>query len=146
MPSLYTAIEIDAPKRAVWQALIQKDDWKYWNTYLYDCDPAQPLIEGKRVLLSIRRIAGETETEFEPIVTLVQPGLCLRWVSSIPGFVNETVFELQEIGRDRTQYIHQENFSGMLTRAILPFIRQDEQQGIKRMARELKRHVERRTR
>lgn len=142
MPSLYTAIEINASRRKVWQALVQKESWKYWNTFLYDCDPQHPFQEGQRVLLSLRRIAGEEETEFEPVVTLIQPGLCLKWVSSIPGFVNEHVFELQEIGRDRTQYIHQENFSGFLTRVVLPFIRQDEHQGIKRMARELKRYVE----
>jgi hypothetical protein len=63
-------------------------------------------------------------------------------VSGIPGFVSEQVFELQDIGRDRTKYIHQENFSGTLTRLFLPFIRSDEQQGIRRMARELKYFVE----
>jgi hypothetical protein len=143
MPSLYTSIEIEASRRQVWQALIQKDQWKYWNTFLYDCDPNLPFAQGQRVFLSLRRQAGEDETEFEPIVTLIQPGFCLKWVASIPGLVNESVFELQEIGRDRTQYIHQENFSGFLTRIVLPFVRQDEQQGIKRMARELKRYVER---
>lgn len=144
MPTLYTEIEIEAPRRSVWQALIQKEQWKYWNTFLYDCSPQQSFQQGQRILLSLRRLPGEEETEFEPIVTLVQPGLCLQWVSSIPGFVSEQVFELQEIGRNRTQYIHQETFSGMLTRVIFPFIRQDEQQGIKRMAHELKRYVERR--
>lgn len=142
MPSLYTAIEIDAPRRVVWQALVSKDQWKYWNTFLYDCDPKHPFREGQRVLLSLRRQVGEAETEFEPIVTLIQPGTCLKWVSTIPGLVNEHVFELQEIGRDQVQFLYQENFSGILTRLVLPFIRQDEHQGMKRMARELKRYAE----
>ena len=142
MPSLYAEIEINAARRQVWQALVRKDHWLHWNTYLYDCDPEQPLQQGRAVSLSVRRLSGEEETEFQPIVTLLQPEVCLKWVSSIPGFVNENVFQLQETGRDRTKYIHQENFSGLLTRVVFPFIRQDEQQGIRRMARELKRYVE----
>ena len=142
MPSLYAEIEINASRRRVWQALVRKDQWLYWNTYLYDCDPTQPFEQGQAVSLSLRRLPGDEETEFQPIMTLLQPEVCLKWVSSIPGFVNENVFQLQETGRDRTKYIHQEIFSGLLTRAIFPFIRQDEQQGLRRMARELKRYVE----
>ncbi len=142
MPSLYAEIEIDASRQRVWQALVHKEQWLYWNTYLYDCNPKQPLTEGKEVLLSLRRVPGDEEVEFQPLVTLLQPGACLKWVSSIPGFVTEHVFQLQETGRDRTKYIHQENFSGVLTRVFFPFIRQDEQQGIRRMSRELKRYVE----
>ncbi len=142
MPSLYAEIEINASRRRVWQVLLQKEHWLYWNTYLYDCDDSRPFAPGQTVWLSLRRIPGDEETEFQPIVTLMQADVCLKWVSSIPGFAIEHVFQLQETGRDRTKYIHQENFSGALTRVFFPFIRQDEQQGIRRMARELKRYVE----
>ncbi|UBF29416.1 SRPBCC domain-containing protein [Kovacikia minuta CCNUW1] len=142
MPSLYTTIEIYASRHKVWNTLFRKEAWMYWNTFLYDCDARRPFEQGREVWLSVRRTPGDEETEFQPLVTLIQPEICLRWVSSIPGFVNEHVFELQEIGRDRTQYTHRETFSGPLTRLILPFIRQDEHQGIRRMARELKRYVE----
>jgi hypothetical protein len=142
MPTLYTEIEINASRSRVWQTLTRKDGWKYWNTFLYDCDPHLAFTQGREVWLSVRRLPGESETEFQPIVTLMQPDVCLKWSSSIPGFVNEHVFELQAIGRDRTRYVHQENFSGTLTRLILPFIRQAEQQGIRRMACELKRYSE----
>lgn len=114
----------------------------YWNTYLYDCDPKQHFEQGQAVSLSLRRMVGDEETEFQPLMTLIQPPVCLKWVSSIPGFVHEQVFQLQETGRDRTQYVHQENFSGLLTRVVFPFIRQEEHQGMRRMARELKRYAE----
>jgi hypothetical protein len=142
MPSLYTEIEIDAPKQAVWQALFCKETWKYWNTFLYDCDPAQPFELGQEVLLALRRIPGEETTEFQPVITLIQPEVCLRWTSNIPGFQIEQVFQLLETSPRQTKYIHQENFSGVLTRVFFPFIRQDEQQGIRRMAWELKQYVE----
>ena len=142
MASFYAEIEINAPKAKVWQVLFQKQQWHKWNTFLFDLDSNAPFKQGQEVFLSLRRYPGEEETEFQPTVTLVQSGTCLAWVSSIPGFQNEYIFELQEIGVGRTKYVHRDNFSGLLTRVFLPFIREDEQQGIKRMARELKRYVE----
>jgi hypothetical protein len=142
MPSLYIDIEINVSRRRVWQVLVRKEQWMYWNTFLYDRDPGQPFVQGEEIFLSLRRVPGETETEFQPRITLVQPGNCLSWVSTIPGFVSESVFELQDIGSDRTKYTHRANFSGVLTRMILPFIRQEEQQGMRRMSRELKQYVE----
>lgn len=142
MTSLYIEIEINAPRQQVWQALYHKERWRDWNTFLFDGDASQPFQAGKGVLLSLRRLPQEEETEFQATVTLVQPGICLSWVSAIAGFRNQYVFELQEIGVGRTKYIHQDTFSGILSRAFLPFIRADEQQGMKRMARELKRYVE----
>lgn len=143
MPSLYTKIEIELPKSQVWRILFQKDRWKYWNTFLYDCDSDRPFTQGRETILSLRRVLGEEPIEFQPTVTLVQPGYCLQWFSTIPGFRNEHVFELQEVGRNRTQYIHQERFSGALSKLFLPFIRRDEQRGIQRMAWELKGYAER---
>lgn len=143
MASLYTEIDINAPKQRVWQVLFQKDQWKYWNTFLFDCDSDVQFQQGQEVYLSLRRLPDEEETEFEPLITQIQPNICLRWVSSIPGFRNEYVFELQEIGVRRTKYVHKTNYSGVLTRVFLPFIREDEHRGIQRMARELKRYVER---
>lgn len=142
MPSLYAEIEINAPKSAVWQALIRKDHWLKWNTFLYDRNPALPFKQGQTVQLSLKRLKDETETEFEPRILVLQPEVCLRWVYSAPGFRSEHGFELQEVGRNRTKYIHQETISGAMTFVFLPFLRQDEQQGIRRMARELKQYVE----
>jgi len=88
MAGLYTEIDINAPKQRVWRALFQKDKWLYWNTFLFDCDPTQKFRPGQEVFLSLRRLPNEDETEFEPLVTRVQPDICLSWVSTIPGFRN----------------------------------------------------------
>ncbi len=143
MASLYAEIEINAPKRVVWNALITKERWKYWNTFLFDCDSSLHFEQGKEVFLSLRRLPEDEETELDAVVTYMQPEVCLKWVSSIPGLRNEHVFELQEIGVGRTKYLHKDNFSGMLQRVFLPFVREDEVRGIRRMARELKLYVER---
>lgn len=142
MPSLYAQIEINAPPAVVWRALMHKEEWLNWNTFLYDRDPRQRFELGRSVQLSLRRLREEAETEFEPRITLLQPPVCLRWVYKAPGFRSEHMFELQEIGHDRTKYIHQEHLSGLATHLFLPFLRRDEQQGLRRMARELKQYVE----
>lgn len=144
MPNLYAAIEINAPKAVVWDALIQKEQWFRWNTFLYDCDPERSFRQGGQVSLALRRLEGDEETEFRPRILLLQPTVCLRWISQIPGFKSEHMFELQEVGLNRTQYTHRERFSGVLSGIFVPFIRQDEKQGLKRMAYQLKRYIERR--
>ncbi|MEL6381946.1 MAG: SRPBCC domain-containing protein [Cyanobacteria bacterium J06626_18] len=144
MPTLRTQIEINAPRHIVWEALIRKDEWRRWNTFLFDADPALPILQGKAIFLSVRRLEDDEFTDFEPFVTLVQPEACLRWIAQMPGFKSEQTFELQSLGPNRTIYMHCERFKGLLSNVFLPFIRQDEKQGIQRMARQLKRHVERR--
>jgi len=142
MTIIHTEIEISASKRRVWEVLMAKHKWKYWNTFLFDCDPSQGFQPGQKVSLSLRRFPTEEEREFQPRVILVQPEVCLKWVSFIPGFQSEYIFELQEIGNKRTQYLHKIRFSGSLERVLVPFIREDEKSAIKRMARELKRYTE----
>lgn len=142
MPSLYTEIQISAPRSTVWRALVRKDEWLKWNTFLYDRDPAQPFEQGQRPLLSLKRISQEQETEFKPLITLLQPEVCLQWITTLPGFRIEHVFELQDVGQGLTKYTHRENLSGVLSGVFLTFFRQDEQQGLRRMAQELKRYAE----
>ncbi len=142
MPSLYAEIEINAPQSVVWQALIRKENWLKWNTFLYDRNPKIPFVQGKKVYLSLKRLREETETEFEPRILLLQPEVCLRWVYAAPGFRSEHLFELQQIDRHRVKYLHQETWSGIMTPFFLSFLRKDEQQGLRRMARELKYYSE----
>lgn len=143
MASLYVEIEISAPRERVWQVLMAKQRWQEWNSFLFDCDSSVPFQTGAVVCLGFRRHPGESETLIEPRCIQVQRNVCLAWVSEIPGFRSQQVFELQEIGVGRTKYTHRQEFSGFLCKVFFPFIRQDEQKGMWRMARELKRFVER---
>ncbi|MEO0348928.1 MAG: SRPBCC domain-containing protein [Cyanobacteria bacterium P01_A01_bin.15] len=142
MPSLYAETEINAPAAAVWDALVRKENWRYWNTFLYDCDPRSSFMLGREVFIAMQRIEGDADTEFQPVVTTLRPGSCLRWVSKIPGLKTEHSFEMQEITPGRTRYLHRDIFMGPLSRMFLPFIRDDEREGLRRMAHQLKRYVE----
>lgn len=142
MPTLYTEIEINGPRQQIWDILLQKDEWRRWNTFLYDNDPAVSICQGHTLYLSVRRLEADEATDIDPLVTLVQPPTCLRWVAQMPGFKSEHVFELQDLGPNRTIYMHRERFKGILSGLFLPFIREDEKHGMRRMARQLKRQVE----
>ena len=144
MPSIYTDIEINVPRAIAWQILVQKEQWLRWNTFLFDRDTDHAFERGRSVFLSLRRLPDEAETEFQALITVMQPEVCLKWVASAPGFCAEHVFELQDIGVNRTKYTHRENVSGTLSRLFLPFIRRDEQRGLRRMAYELKHYAEQR--
>ena len=142
MVTLYAEIEINVPKHIVWHALITKERWRYWNTFLYDCDRTKHFEAGNEVFLSLRRLPADEEREFEAKVIYMEPEFCLRWVSASPGLRNEQIFELQEIGVNKTKYLHKEFFSGVLTKIFVPFVREDEVRGLRRMARELKFYLE----
>lgn len=142
MPSLYTEIVIHAPRAVVWQALIRKEDWLKWNTFLFDQAPNQPFAEGRTTLLSLRRVDGDSETEFQAWIARVQRNQYLQWRSSAPGLRNDHSFELQDVNTNLTQYIHRDRFEGTLAAVVWPFIRQDEQRGMRRMAQELKHYAE----
>jgi hypothetical protein len=143
MPSLYTETIINAPIEQVWRTLSDKEGWMYWNTYLYDCSFRLPIVENRDIVLALRRVPGDEPIEFQARIQIYQPPHCLSWVASIPGFKNKTTFELQDMGDGCTRYRHQESYSGGFSRFALRFIRDDQQQGIRRMARELKQFSER---
>lgn len=142
MPTLYAEIDINAPQSVVWETLVRKDQWRFWNTFLYDCDPGLPIARGNEIYLSMQRLEGDEETEFQPLITMLRPPTMMRWTSTIPGLRSEHIFELRETVPGRTRYLHRETFSGVLSKVFLPFIRQDERQGLRRMAQQLKMHVE----
>lgn len=121
---------------------MRKDQWRYWNTFFYDCEPGIRIARGNELFLAMQRLEGDEETEFQPLITVLRPPSLMKWTTSIPGLKTEHTFELQERMPGRTSYLHRETFSGILSKVFLPFIRQDERQGLRRMAQQLKMHVE----
>ncbi len=142
MPTLYTEILIEAPRQAVWEALIYKDRWRFWNTYLYDCSPRSGFVPGKEILLAVRRVPGDEPIEFRAKVRTVMDGYGVQWKAAIPGFASDVSMELQEVGQGRTKYLHQEKISGAIGRFALSFIKDDQMRGMRRMAQELKLYSE----
>ncbi|MGF1535315.1 MAG: SRPBCC domain-containing protein [Elainellaceae cyanobacterium] len=145
MPCLHTTTDIRAERSQVWDALMDKRLWRRWNTFLYDRAPNVPLSLNASVKLAMQRVPQETKTQFEVRIVHLRPEVGLRWVAIAPGYRSEHQFELEDIGQTDggyTRYHHQEIITGPMSRLIVPFIRQDELRGLRRMALELKRYVE----
>lgn len=142
MPILYYETTIAAPRQAVWEALVYKDRWRFWNTFLYDCSPRLGFVPGQAVVLAVRRVPGDEPIEFRAKVKQVMDGYGIQWRAAIPGFASEVSLELQDVGYQRTKYLYQEKISGLAGRFALSFIREDQRQGIQRMAQELRAYVE----
>jgi hypothetical protein len=73
----------------------------------------------------------------------LQPEVCLKWRSTLPGLTTEHIWELQDMDRDRTQFTYQQIYSGSISRMVLSFIRSHDYAGMCRMTQELKRYAER---
>ncbi|NET10085.1 MAG: SRPBCC domain-containing protein [Symploca sp. SIO2B6] len=142
MPTLHVEIEMNVSRSLVWEALCRKDQWKQWNTFLFDRTPQQTLTRGHSLILALQRLPKEPETQFQAIVTHVEADTCLKWIAIAPGYRSEHIFELFDLDGERTRYFHREKVSGVLSPLFFPFIRKDEHRGIRRMAMDLKEYVE----
>ena len=142
MPTLHAEIAMSAPRSLVWESLCRNDQWHLWNTFLFDKTSHQTLTRGHSLVLSLQRLPREPKTQFQAFVTTVEPDTCLRWVAIAPGYRSEHIFELYDLEGQRTRYSHKERISGILSPIFFPFVRKDEQRGIRRMAMELKEYVE----
>ncbi|NJK38852.1 MAG: SRPBCC domain-containing protein [Oscillatoriales cyanobacterium RM2_1_1] len=142
MVTLRTEIEIVAPPSTVWHTLYHQEEWERWNTFLFATAIEPGFQVNQLVRLVVCRSAGEGKVEFQSRVEQVQPQVCLAWVSQTRGFRSESRFELEAVNPQRTRYLHTEAFSGWLAGLLLPFMGQAEQEGMERMAAELKRYLE----
>jgi len=108
---------------------------------LYDQAPTVAFSPSASVKLAMRRLPNEAKLRFTARVVHFHPEVCLRWVAIAPGYRSEHQFEL-ETADGITRYHHQEIITGAMSKLIVPFIRQDELRGLRRMALDLKQYVE----
>ncbi|NER00442.1 MAG: SRPBCC domain-containing protein [Cyanothece sp. SIO2G6] len=142
MPTLHVELDLDVPRSFVWEALCRNDQWHQWNSFLFDRNPNQTFTLGHSLVLSLQRLPSEPETRFQAVVTHMEADTRLQWIAIAPGYRSKHTFELYDIALTQTKYIHKETVSGLLSPLFFPFIKKDEQRGIRRMAMELKDYVE----
>jgi hypothetical protein len=116
--NIQTNIVINAPAARVWSALTDFTTMPAWNPFIRSISGT--LTQGAR--LSVRLAApGKTPMRFRPTVLSVQPERELRWLGHlvIPGlFDGEHYFLINPINGGKVDFIHGENFSGLLVRFL----------------------------
>jgi hypothetical protein len=143
MHEILTTIDINAPPREVWSALVDFESHPHWNPFVRRIEGSPR--EGDTLKISIQPLGGKGMT-FRPRVIRAVPDRELRWLGRLilPGiFDGEHFFGIEPLddGR-RTRFTHGERFKGVL----VPFLRKSldtgTRQGFEAMNRALKDRVE----
>lgn len=136
-------IEINASTDKVWDAIIDFENYKNWNSQLaFLGGTVQP--NGKLHLkLSA---AGAKPYEFKPDISYWQEKKQFAWIAQtgFPRiFDGEHFFELKDLGNGKTLLTNREEYRGVLSQLFrrLPMMK-TAPEGFKKMNLELKNHIE----
>ena len=112
MKTMSATIEISAPPLAVWAVLTDLSRYPEWNPLFREAEGE--IAAGKRIRLrSVHPASGRLMT-VKPRIVTAEPGVELRWTSSLPGIMSgEHAFALSPAGSG-TRLDQSENFRGLL--------------------------------
>ena len=142
MNELWCSVEIDAPAKAVWGALVELADFHNWNPFIREA--AGELRVGGRVRVRVRA-SLPLRIVFHATVLAVESERELRWRGHVlaPWLGSgEHTFTLEPLGPARTRFTQHEVFSGALPRLLRPLLVSEARRGFDAMNRALKAHVE----
>ena len=111
-------IEIDAPPSAVWAVLADTARYPDWNPFVRRLDGE--LRAGTELEVRIAPPGGRAMT-FKPTVLVARPEQELRWLGRllVRGlFDGEHSFRLEPLAGDRTRFVQEERFRGILVRLL----------------------------
>ncbi len=114
MREIHTEIEIEAPVEIVWEQLALVRDYPKWNPFIRKLEGS--LRQGERLTVRVEPPGGGGMT-FRPVLLAVSAPSELRWRGRllVPGiFDGEHSFHLQAVAPNRTKFVQQEVFTGLL--------------------------------
>ena len=115
MKKIETSIIINASADKVWSILMDFDNHPAWNPFMYAISGEQTV--GKQLTVTFKKKGGKGMT-FKPIILALKPNHEFCWTGKlgIKGiFDGEHYFLLEQVNNKKTNLIHGENFSGILT-------------------------------
>ncbi|HMQ50442.1 MAG TPA: SRPBCC domain-containing protein [Saprospiraceae bacterium] len=142
MRSISTEIIIEASASKVWQVLMDHQSYPKWNPFIRSISGAPEV--GKTISAHIQP-EGQKAMHFQPLVLVHEPEKEFRWKGKlfISGlFDGEHFFRLEQMGADKTRFVHVENFTGLLVPPLLAMIGDSTRQGFEAMNRALKEQAE----
>ena len=137
-----TEIEINAPVERVWGILTDFARFPEWNPFIRQA--RGELKTGARLEMRAQ-LLGSKGTTFQPTVMAVEPNRELRWLGRflLPGMIaGDHRFLLQTLGPERTRFIHEETFRGLLVPLLANWLGRKTRQGFEGMNRALKTRAE----
>jgi hypothetical protein len=86
MKTMSATIQIDASPEAVWAVLTDLGSYPEWNPLFREAS-GQVAVGSRITLRSVHPANGHMMT-VKPKITIADPGVELRWVSSLPGIIS----------------------------------------------------------
>jgi hypothetical protein len=112
MKTMSAAIQIDAPPAAVWAVLTDLGRYQEWNPLFRQA--SGQVVAGNRITLRSVHPANGRLMTVKPKITVADPGVELRWTSSLPGIMSgEHSFTLSP-AEGGTRLVQSETFRGLL--------------------------------
>ncbi len=142
MKHLTTEITIDAPVQKVWDALMDFESYPEWNPFIRKIEGAARV--GEKLDNTIEP-PGRKPMNFKPRVLAVKPRREFRWKGKllIPGlFDGEHYFQLEEMGGEKTKFVHGERFTGLLVGMLWKSLKEPTTKGFESMNEALKERAE----
>ncbi len=142
MKELKTAIAIDAAPSVVWQILMDFPAYPDWNPFIRSIQGQA--LPGAQLVARLQPPGGQAMT-FKPTVLVADPEREFRWRGKliVPGlFDGEHRFQIESLAANRVQFIHSEQFSGLLVPLLAKSLDTNVRQGFEAMNRALKARAE----
>ena len=131
--SIHTEIEIQAPISKVWEILMDFEKYPEWNPFIKELSGST--LEGDYLEVTMLS-GGNKPMQFNPIVLINEEQEEFRWKGKlfVEGlFDGEHYFILEDFGNNQTRFIQGEEFTGLLSGALMKMIGKDTKIGFEAM-------------
>lgn len=146
MKSIETQISINASKEKVWEILMNHEEYKNWNPFIKEISGnTNP---GGHLKVTIQA-EGNKPMKFEPEVLNHSLNHEFRWKGKlfIKGlFDGEHYFKIIERSDNQVDFIHGENFTGILSGVLTSMLYESTKEGFEQMNKALKTLAEKKSR
>lgn len=142
MKEISTKIDIDAPAEKVWEVLMDFDKHPAWNPFVRNIEGEKKL--GGRLVVVLGPSGGR-EMRFTPTVVEFEPNRKFAWLGKLllSGlFDGRHGFEIKEKRDGGVEFVHREQFSGILVPLMWWMIEKDTRRGFEEMNAALKKRAE----
>jgi len=139
---IHTEIEIKGTPEKVWSVLMEFEEFPNWNPMIRKARGEAVL--GRKLEIFVQA-EGARGMAFKPTVVKVDLNREFRWLGKVGirgVFDGEHIFSIEPIDGDTVRFVHREQFGGLMTPLILPFIANDTVRGFNDMNSALKSRVE----
>lgn len=142
MKYLNTSIEINAPVEKVWEVLTNFTDYPKWNPFIKSL---KGRFEVGEVLFVTLQVPDSKPMNFSPRCFHIEKNKRFSWKGKflIPGLFDGThSFKMEALDSNRTNFIQEEKFSGILVPFFWNQIQHKTRTGFEMMNVKLKEEVE----